>query len=349
MTTSGGRRDLDQVRDGLVAWLEATRPELGPITLGELSHPSAGLSNETIIATVHAGDDDQRLVVRLPPMMASFPDHELAPQVEVMHIVTDAGLAAPAPVTLETDTSWLGSPFVVMPFVTGTIPGPASVFDPWLTGLAEPEQRTVQDQMVSVLATLHRIEWRTTPAATVVRGGDGALRDEIAWWRRYLEWAGDGAPLARFVELVEWCAEHCPTDEPPASLLWGDPRLENLILDDSLHTKVVLDWELATVGPAEMDLGWYLGLEQVLRELSGGMTVPGFRPDDDLVAAYEAALGRPVRDLDFHRIFAVVRSICINYRQARISKLAGVSYPLPADERNPLVGIVDSWMRKFES
>ena len=347
MTTSGGRRDLGELADGLTKWLTAHRPDLGEFTLAEMSHPSAGLSNETVIATISVGGGDERLVLRLPPMIPSFPDLDLAAQVTAMRVAAEAGIAALWPVSVETDARWLGAPFIVMPFVGGDIPGPATVFDPWLTGLPHREQRTVQDQMISVLAALHRVEWRGSPAAAVLRGGDGAVADEIASWATYLDWAGDGSPLPRFVELVAWCAEHRPRSEPPASLLWGDPRLENLILDESHRTRVVLDWELATIGPAEMDLGWFLGLERVLREISGGMTVPGFLPDDELVAAYEARLGREVRDLDFHLIFAVVRSICINYRQALISERAGVRYLLPADETNPLVGIVERWMAEF--
>ena len=37
----------------------------------------------------------------------------------------------------------------------------------------------------------------------------------------------------------------------------------------------VLDWDLASVGPREMDLGWHFGLEHMMASLFGGR-LPGF-------------------------------------------------------------------------
>ena len=78
--------------------------------------------------------------------------------------------------------------------------------------------------------------------------------------------------------------------------------------------------------------------------MTGGTTVPGFRDDDQLIADYATALGRPVEHVGWHTIFAVARSICINVRQAAISAAAGVDYLLPGDETNPLLGVVEGWI-----
>ena len=39
----------------------------------------------------------------------------------------------------------------------------------------------------------------------------------------------------------------------PASLCWGDARIGNVLFSDDRKITAVLDWEMATIGPAEMD------------------------------------------------------------------------------------------------
>jgi aminoglycoside phosphotransferase (APT) family kinase protein len=312
--------------------------------LASLAAPRAGWSNETLVATFDSGD---RAVVRLPPVVATFPEHDFLAQAHVMEVAGAAGIPVPGPVVACDDADWLGSPFLVMPFVEGDIPGPASVVDPWLTEATATEQRQAQGEMIRVLADVHRVDWAASPGlAGRLRGAgpDDTLADEVAWWQRSLEWASDGDPPPRIAAVLRWCADTCPDPVEPRCLLWGDPRLENIVFGPGRRAAAVLDWEMASVGPAELDLAWYLGLEQVLRELSGGMVVAGFRSDEEVIGDYERAAGRPVRDLGWHLVFAVARSLCVNVRQARISAAAGVDYVLPGDDTNPLVAIAERWI-----
>lgn len=354
MTTSGGRRDLDGLRSGLLAWCAEHRPVVAEHGIEDLSHPSEGLSNETVVVRCRPradGSPGPRLVVRLPPQLASFPDVDLALQARVQNAVADAGVPTAAPAVVEEDPRWLGVPFIVMPYVDGTIPGPASLFDPWLTGAGEQQRRDAQREMVGVLAGIQSIDWRAAGLGELLigpaDGGNGTLSDQLGWWTGYLRWAMAGESMPRIEGILEWCERHRPPYDAPPSLVWGDPRLGNLVVDDARRTRAVLDWELATIGPAEMDLGWYLGLERVLHELVGKEPLPGFAPTDEVVHDYEAAIGRPVEDLAWHMVFAVLRSISINVRQAAIAAEAGVTYLIPAGEANPLVAVVEGWIEAY--
>ena len=51
-----------------------------------------------------------------------------------------------------------------------------------------------------------------------------------------------------------------------------------------------------------------------------------------------------LQDPAWHEIFAVVRSICINVRQAAISAEAGLPYLLAGGDENPMVPIVEGWV-----
>ena len=117
--------------------------------------------------------------------------------------------------------------------------------------------------------------------------------------------------------------------------------------DDDATLVALLDWELASIGPAEMDLAWYLALDELTAHYAGG-TVPGFHDRADGIRLYERALGRAVVDLEWHEIFALVRSTAINDRQARIARSAGVDYPGGIGDDNPVLGWVDRKIEQFE-
>lgn len=344
VTTSGGRRDPEQLLAGLVRWCEQHRPDLVEAGIDELVHPSAGMSNETVILRCRPAGDGMpgpQLVVRLPPLLVTFPDFAL--QARVQAAAGAAGIPVAGPVHLEEDPSWVGVPFIAMPFVEGHIPGIASLFDPWLTEATPEEQRAAQREMVRVLALVHDADWRGVGLDVLLGGAEDGIDHQLDHWDAYLRWASDGEEVPRIEALLAWCRAHQPPAVPP-SLVWGDPRLQNLVVDEHRRTRAVLDWELATVGPIEMDLGWYSGLERVLYEMVDMAPLPGFAPFDEVAQDLADAIGRPLQDPAWHEIFAVTRSICINVRQAAVSAQAGESYLLAGGDANPMVAIVEGWI-----
>jgi aminoglycoside phosphotransferase (APT) family kinase protein len=132
----------------------------------------------------------------------------------------------------------------------------------------------------------------------------------------------------------------------PDSLLWGDARLGNVLYDDEGHVVALLDWELATIGPAEMDLGWYLVLDELTNGFVG-RTVPGFADRAGVIEHYERALGRDVVDVEWHEIFALARSIAINDCQARLAAAAGTPYPGVPGDANPVLAHLDARISAF--
>jgi aminoglycoside phosphotransferase (APT) family kinase protein len=310
----GPRRDPDLLCDGLTAWLQETDPSS---SVESIAHASAGLSNETLVVRVRQGGEDSQLVVRLAPQIPSFPDYDLSMQATVHTVVATHGIPAPTPTRFEGDSSWLGIPFLVMPYVAGQIPGPVPALDPWVAQCSTQTQQAIEQGFLDVLAAVHRIGVASEPSLHQLRGRTGGVEDELQWWAEYLEWAADPAVHPILATALRWCRQHRPEDEPPPSLLWGDPRLGNVIFDHTGAVVAVLDWELASIGPAEMDLGWYLGLDEMMRELFG-QSVKGFSSHDDFVARYEVALGRPLRDLAYHEVFALTRAMAINDCQLRL-------------------------------
>lgn len=296
-------RDLDELRVGLERWLGHP--------VGDIARPAPGFSCETLIV-------DGSLVVRLPPVGdAIFPTYDLRQQAAVQDAAGAAGIPVAGPSRHEPDPGYLGAGFVAMPFVAGAIPSDFTSGDPWLTGLPDDAaRRTLWDAFVDVLVGIHR----TPTEGLGLRTG---LVAELAEWERYVDWSTDGSPPAALVDVLAWCREHAPAEEPPAGLLWGDVRLGNVIFDEVLATpKAVLDWDMASVGPIELDLAWFLALEGVLESLTG-MVVPGFGTREQLIARVEGALGRGLQPLDWYEVFSLARASAISTRIAVLHRRAG--------------------------
>lgn len=297
------QRDLEVLREGLARWLG--RP------VGELTRPAPGWSCETLIV-------EGELVVRLPPVADGiFPTYDLEQQAAVQATVGAVGVPVAGPVRYEPDPGVLGAPFVAMPFVSGPIPGEFTPADPWLSDLSDDAARHgVWRSFLDTLATIHAAD----PAGLGLRTG---LTAELAFWDGYLDWATDGDPPRALADALAWCRANRPASEPPAALLWGDVRLGNVVYDaEQLVPKAVLDWDMASVGPPEMDLAWFLALEAVQTDLTG-MTVPGFGTRADAPTVVEGRLGRPLGDLPWYEVFALVRASAILTRIALLFERAG--------------------------
>jgi aminoglycoside phosphotransferase (APT) family kinase protein len=271
------------------------------------------MANETLL--VDLGPGRQGIVVRLPPLDPTFPDYDLAPQTAVQNAVAAAGVPAPAPAVVERDASWLGSPFLAMPRVRGNIAGPAPVFDTAVRDAGPARQRLLYHGLIDSLAAIHRVPWESAGLGSVLVGP--ALRDLVDHWAAYVEWSSEGDPLPALAEALDWCGRHRPP-EREAVLLWGDVRLGNLVFDDQDRVVAVLDWDLAALGPREMDLGWHFGLEFMMEELFD-QRVAGFPSRTDALERYEERTGYEVRDLAWHEVFALARALAINDRHQRIT------------------------------
>jgi aminoglycoside phosphotransferase (APT) family kinase protein len=301
--------------DGLARW--AGRP------VRPLDAPGAGHSAELLFVAL----GDEPVVVRLasagPPL---FPDEDLARQAAVLRAAAAAGLPVPAPVVHEPDASWLGRPFLVQPLVDGRHPTDVPALAPWVQALDTAGQRALHDGFLDVLAAIHR---SAVPAALAPVLRDGSdLAAEVRWWRDYAVWAFGGGPL---LDLFDDLGRRIPP-APAPSLLWGDVRLGNVVVGDDLRPVAVLDWEMASIGPAEQDVAWFTALSAMTAALLGAC-LPGAPSRDDVLAGVEARLGRQLVDVAWHEAFAAVRAAAVHLRTAVVA-----GRPVPDPARDAVVG-----------
>lgn len=333
---TGETRDRAVLEEGLARWV-AAHPDVVDQLVGDagtagtggtgadgaggagpapalvgLAHAEGGMANETIL--VDLGPAHRGVVVRLPPLEATFPDYELAPQALVQNAVAASGVPAPAPSIMITDPQWIGSDFLVMPRIAGDVPGGAPYFDPYVRDASPAIQRLMHDQLLDTVVAVHDVEWKARGLGAVLPGT--SLLHALERWTAYVSWAAEGDPLPALAQSLDWCSRHVPAERDPV-LLWGDVRLGNLVFDADRHVTAVLDWDLASIGPREMDLGWHVGLECMMETLFGGR-LPGIPGTADVLKRYERSSGYEPRDLAWHEVFALVRALAINDRHQRI-------------------------------
>ena len=305
----------DAFRDRFAEWL-AGRLDTASVRVGPVERPKqGGLSNETVLIDADWGAGPRSLVVRIAPAGPGlFPEYDLAAQVKVMEALRiHSSVPVPTVLWSEPDATVLGRPFYVMDRVEGRIPSdnPGYHFEGWLKDLEPADQARLFDASLATLAAIHRVDWAA--AGLGFLPGVGIDR-ELTYWRDYLDWVAGGERFPIIDATYAWCVDHRPKSEPPAALVWGDTRLGNLVYADDLTVRAVLDWEMALLGPPELDLGWYLFLERTALQFAAPL--PGFADRDGTVATYEAHLGRSVVDLDWYEVWGGLRSAAIMVRVA---------------------------------
>ena len=291
---------------GVTAWL-AERSDVSPPLHFELIE--GGRSNLTYRVTDAAG---RRVVLRRPPLHGVLPSaHDMGREHRIISALADAEVPVPTCIGYETDVEVTGAPFYVMDHVDGVVVRDADAAREHLT----PATRTAAaEDLVDVLVALHGTDVDAVGLGDLARR-DGYIERQLRRWHRQLE---DGR--IRELPLLDEVHERLAADIPvqgPASIVHGDYRLDNLILDPADgRVRAVLDWELTTLGDPLADLGlllvYWAQPEDVTIPLPDAPTlVDGFPDRDVLAARYAAGSGRDVSQLGFYVAFGYWKLACI--------------------------------------
>ncbi|MEU3688842.1 phosphotransferase [Streptomyces narbonensis] len=280
------RRFLDRERPGLVT---------GPL---EARLIEGGRSNLTYVVT----DGTGRWVVRRPPLghvLATA--HDMRREHRVISALAGTGVPVPRTVLFCEDESVLGAPFYVMEFVEGTPYRSAQELAP----LGPERTRAAVLGLVDTLVDLHAVD----PAAVGL--GDfgrpeGFLDRQLRRWGKQLD-ASRGRDLAGIDELHSALGRALP-DSPQPTVIHGDYRLDNVLIDGDDRIRAVLDWEMSTLGDPLTDLGLLVMYSTPLdlpdSPVSTTATAPGHPSAAELVERYAARSGRDTSALAWYTAFA---------------------------------------------
>jgi len=327
-------RDVTTLPTLLADWLATVMPGgIRPDITVESGIDSNGMSSETIILTGRWEENgtpvQQRWVARVAPTEADIPvfsSYRMEHQFEVIRLAGElAGIPVPRVRWLESTGEVLGAPFFLMDHVDGVVPPdvmPYTFGNNWFADAPVEKQRELQDATVGVIAALHGIPDAAQAfsfLADVDPPGDTALRRHFGWLKDWYEFSVPGIGRSPLVErALSWLEDNFPDDVAAAEpvLVWGDSRIGNVLYQD-FRPVAVLDWEMATVGPRELDVAWIIFAHMVFQELCGLAGMPGL-PDvlreEDVRATYREYSGVEVGDLRWFYIYSGVVWCCVFMR-----------------------------------
>ena len=292
--------------DRVTAWLQDRVDVTAPLTFEVIQ---GGRSNLTYTVTDAAG---RRLILRRPPLHGVIESaHDMGREHRIIAALADAPVPVPPTVGYEPDADVTGAPFYVMEHVDGEVIRDSAAAREHLT----PATRdAATDDLVDVLARLHEVD----PDA-VGLGELGRREEYVA--RQLRRWHGQLAKTrTRELPLLDEVHDRLAADIPaqgPATIVHGDYRLDNLILDPADgHVRAVLDWELTTLGDPLADVGlllvyWSQADDETIPLLDSPTVVEGFPTRAEVAERYARRSGRDLDDIDYYVAFGFWKLACI--------------------------------------
>lgn len=282
-----------------------------------------GWSNETVFVRA----DRRPLVVRLaPPGPSMFPSYDLVRQVRCLRLAREHGLPVPEVVGAEFGADVLGRPFFVMERLAGRVPAdddPPFTTHGFLFDASRAEQATFCCDALDRIASVHEV------AAPPFLAPGPAPADHVGWCAQLCRWAGVDHPGV-WAAHDALAADAPPAKAAPASLLWGDARPANMVVDERFRVVGLLDWELAGVGPGEFDVAWFCEMNHLRTRGAGVAPLPGFLDVASTWERWSARSGRTPTSVDWHHRYAAYKVAVLLFLYLRTMIARG---RLPAGHR----------------
>jgi aminoglycoside phosphotransferase (APT) family kinase protein len=323
----------------LSGWLSTELPGgVAPEVTVESGVDANGMSSETIILTVRWEEQgepiEKRMVARVAPTdedVPVFPSYRLDHQFEVIRLVAEkTDVPVPRVRWLEPTGQVLGRPFFLMDYVEGVVPPdvmPYTFGGNWFFDAPAASQRQLQDATVAVIAKLHSIPDASSSFAflssssseAALAPGCNALQRHFGWVRSWYDFAVPDIGRSPLLErALAWLEANWPDDAATAEpvLSWGDARVGNVLYID-FRPVAVLDWEMATLGPRELDVAWLIFAHMVFQELAGLANLPGMPEvlrEDDVRETYRRLTGVELGDLRWFYVYSGVMWACVFMR-----------------------------------
>lgn len=310
---------------GVPALTEGELAAVAEVMAGAGAAPAGPLSARLIAGgrsnlTFRLDDGVSAWVLRTPPRAGRTPSaHDVAREFRVTSALAGSGVPVPPAVVLCEDESVLGGPFAVAGFVPGRTVQTAAQ-------LEELDDATVDGvvaALASTLAALHHVDHVAVGLERFGRPDAYAAR-QLARWAGQWEIVGAGAEesvRASAAALVAALGDRLPR-QAATGIVHGDYRIDNTLLSlgdpapvpapgqpggrsvGSPSVAAVVDWELSTIGDPVADVAMMCVYRNAALDLVIGeptaWTSPRLPDAAGLAAAYEAAGGVPLVDLDEH-------------------------------------------------
>jgi aminoglycoside phosphotransferase (APT) family kinase protein len=188
----------------------------------------------------------------------------------------------------------------------------------WVADLTDEQRCALWNNGLDAMASINQLDWRDGFQFLDIDGdGSPSLQRYLQWIDEWYDWARAGREQPVMDVAMRAVHERMPAYGDVA-VLWGDSRIGNIIFDDDMAVAALLDWEMAALGPAEVDLGWWLFMDRLAAEARNLPRLPGFPDSAETIGRYERQIGRSVRDVEFFELLGGVRMSIVVIRYADV-------------------------------
>ncbi|MHA2379605.1 MAG: phosphotransferase family protein [Candidatus Thorarchaeota archaeon] len=234
-------------------------------------------------------DDDapQKLVVRVFP--GDRAETKAKKEFKMMKGVQELGYSVPLVHHVETESSHLGRPFIIMDRIEG--------------GTLNDRLPENQDRWTKVLlrlfVDLHKLDWREMVEVSDISKFDDPLFYIKTTLSRYEEIL-EKHQKQELLPIVNWMRKRI-TDVPceSPSITHGDFHPMNVLID-SKERAYVIDWGASGIADFRSDLAWTLTLVNAYDTLE---------LRNRILEEYELALGGPVHNIEYFEVLGCLRRL----------------------------------------
>jgi aminoglycoside phosphotransferase (APT) family kinase protein len=254
---------------------------------------------------------EQEFVMRRPPFGPVPPKaHDMAREYRILEAVHPVYKLAPRPFMLCEDPSVIGSTFYVMERRRGLVvraEEPPELFD------RPAERRRASLALIDALAGLHKVDIKAHGLDALGKP-EGFVTRQVRGWNE--RWHGSQtSELPVMDALASWLIERLPPEAQRPTLVHGDFKLDNVMLDarDVGRLVGVFDWEMAAVGDPLIDLGillayWVHVSTAEQRDAVSTVTKrEGWYKRDEILERYGERTGLDLSRITFYEVFAVFK------------------------------------------
>jgi aminoglycoside phosphotransferase (APT) family kinase protein len=254
---------------------------------------------------------DAELVLRRPPFGPVPPKaHDIAREHRWLTALHPVFPLAPRAWLLCDDPSVIGSIFYIMERRRGIVVRHHE--PPALAGHPEVRRR-VSEALVDALSDLHAIDIAANGLADLGKPSGFVERQVRGWTERWQR--SKTTDLSEMDALAEWLIRRLPPDPLRPTILHGDFKLDNVMLDadDVGRIVSVFDWEMSALGDPLVDVGillayWAPTTPPGQRDALVSVTDrPGWFSREEIVERYASRSGRDMSAIRFYETFAIFK------------------------------------------
>lgn len=353
MTYTAPAIRTEDVAQRLGPWLSARLPGSPLVTITDAAEPAQGFSSRTILFTARWDEQgtltERRLVARIQrdvavPMLA-----DVFHQYRVMRaIAANSSVKVPNIDFAESDPAVLGAPFFLMDRIDGRVPPdfPSYHQEGWVAELSTADRTRCWWNGIEEMARLHRIDWR---CFSFLADGTRRAPDAVFYLDRFVgkwfDWARNGQSFPVIASALATLKDHAPA-AARSGLVWNDARLGNTMYQaQGVEVAALFDFEVATLGPAEVDLAHWVYLDEVFSENFGVPRIDGLPRGAEAVAGFERIYGRPMPHFSYYMAVAALKILILSVRNYGNDKDMGAPAALP----DFLVSRLAHYLGEFEA